>query len=323
MHTLKSLLLTALTLSSTLTLTSATTTSSSSSTTTTTTTTPTYSITEPTSGAIISLNTATVISWNTTEPSTSKLSIHLSKTTNETTNFYTIATNISNSGSISWSPPSRVGTGSDYIVVLEPSSSSSSETYTSSPFTISSSTNASTTYYPTEGEVVKTGQTTIITWEVERNVSEVSIYLMEGELKNGNGTADGSGLKNVTTITTDIANSGDVACVLPGSVKSGDDYRFAIVDVKDEGRVKYSAVFEVVNSGGDGDDSSSEGSSSGSGSGSDSGNVSGSSSSGDGSGSAAGNGKETSGAAKVWGVGVGGRWGGGLFVGLVVGSLLV
>ncbi|RAK89215.1 hypothetical protein BO79DRAFT_13010 [Aspergillus costaricaensis CBS 115574] len=303
MHTLKSLLLTAITLSSTLTTTAATT------------TTPAYSITEPTSGAIISLNTATVISWNTTEPSTSKLSIHLSKTTNETTNLYTIATNISNSGSISWSPPSRVGTGSDYIVVLEPSSSS--ETYTSSPFTISSSTNASTTYYPTEGEVVKTGQTTIITWEVERNVSEVSIYLMEGELSNGNGTANGSGLKNVTTITTDIANSGDVACVLPGSVKSGDDYRFAIVDVKDVGRVKYSAVFEVVNSG---DDSSSS-SDSGDGSGSGTSDSSGSSSSGDGSGSAAGTGKETSGAVKVWGRGwrkMG--WG---VVGLVVGSLLV
>ncbi|GAQ45723.1 hypothetical protein AKAW_05745 [Aspergillus niger] len=297
MHTLKSLLLTALTLSSTLTAA---------------TTTPTYSITEPTSGAIISLNTATVISWNTTEPSTSKLSIHLSKTTNETTNLYTIASNISNSGSISWSPPSRVGTGSDYIVVLEPSSSS--ETYTSSPFTISSSTNASTTYYPTEGEVVKTGQTTIITWEVERNVSEVSIYLMEGELNN-NGTANG--LKNVSTITTDIANSGDVACVLPGSVKSGDDYRFAIVDVKDKARVKYSAVFEVVNSG----DDSSSGSSSGIGDGSGSGtsDSSGSSSSGDGSGS--GSGKETSGAGKVWGWGwrkMG--WG---VVGLVVGSLLV
>ncbi|OJZ85247.1 hypothetical protein ASPFODRAFT_47775 [Aspergillus luchuensis CBS 106.47] len=298
MHTLKSLLLTALTLSSTLTAA---------------TTTPTYSITEPTSGAIISLNTATVISWNTTEPSTSKLSIHLSKTTNETTNLYTIASNISNSGSISWSPPSRVGTGSDYIVVLEPSSSS--ETYTSSPFTISSSTNASTTYYPTQGEIVKTGQTTIITWEVERNVSEVSIYLMEGKLNNGNGTANGSGLKNVTTITTDIANSGDVACVLPESVKSGDDYRFAIVDVKDEGRVKYSAVFEVVNSG---DDSSSGSSSSGSGTSDSSGS---SSSSENGSGSAAGNGKETSGAAKVWG------WGwrkmGLGVVGLVVGSLLV
>lgn len=139
---------------------------------------------------------------------------------------------------------------------------------------------------------------------------------MEGELNDGNGTANGSGLKNVTTITTDIANSGDVACVLPGSVKSGDDYRFAIVDVKDEERVKYSAVFEVVNSG-DGDDDSSSSSSSGSGT-SDS---SGSSSSGDGSGSAAGNGKETSGAAKVWGWGwrkMG--WG---VVGLVVGSLLV
>ncbi|GLB07659.1 hypothetical protein AtubIFM57258_003008 [Aspergillus tubingensis] len=296
MHTLKTLLLTALTLSSTLT---------------TATTTPTYSITEPTSGAIISLNTATVISWNTTEPSTSKLSIHLSKTTNETTNLYTIASNISNSGSISWSPPSRVGTGSDYIVVLEPSSS---ETYTSSPFTISSSTNASTTYYPTEGEIVKTGQTTIITWEVERNVSEVSIYLMEGELSS-NGTANGSGLKNVTTITTDIANSGDVACVLPGSVKSGDDYRFAIVDVKDVGRVKYSAVFEVVNSG---DDSSSG---SGDGSGSGTSDSSGGSSSGDGSGSAAGNGKETSGAAKV--LGWGWRKMGWGVVGLVVGSLLV
>ncbi|GLA18865.1 hypothetical protein AnigIFM62618_006521 [Aspergillus niger] len=299
MHPLKSLLLAALTLSSTLTLTTATSTS-----------TPTYSITEPTSGAIISLNTATVISWNTTAPSTSKLSIHLSKTTNDT-NLYTIASNISNSGSISWSPPSRVGTGPDYIVVLEPSDSS--ESYKSDAFTISSSTNASTTYYPTQGEVVKTGQTTIITWEVERNVSEVSIYLMEGTL-NGNGTGNGTGLKNVTTITTDIANSGDVACVLPGSVKSGDDYRFAIVDVKDAGRVKYSAVFEVVNSG---DDSSSSSSDEGAGSGEGSTSPSGSSSSG--SGSAAGNGKATSGAARVSWIWGSMGWG---VVGLVIGSLL-
>ncbi|GKZ79586.1 hypothetical protein AnigIFM56816_003787 [Aspergillus niger] len=305
MHPLKSLLLAALTLSSTLTLTTATTTSSSSS------TTPTYSITEPTSGAVISLNTATVISWNTTAPSTSKLSIHLSKTTNDT-NLYTIASNISNSGSISWSPPSRVGTGSDYIVVLEPSDSS--ESYKSDAFTISSSTNASTTYYPTQGEVVKTGQTTIITWEVERNVSEVSIYLMEGTL-NGNGTGNGTGLKNVTTITTDIANSGDVACVLPGSVKSGDDYRFAVVDVKDVGRVKYSAVFEVVNSG---DDSSSS-SSSDEGAGSGEGSTSSSGSSSSVSGSAAGNGKATSGAARVSWIWGSMGWG---VVGLVIGSLL-
>ncbi|KAI2888828.1 hypothetical protein CBS76997_9009 [Aspergillus niger] len=301
MHTLKTLLLAALTLSSTLTLTTATSTS-----------TPTYSITEPTSGAIISLNTATVISWNTTAPSTSKLSIHLSKTTNGT-NLYTIASNISNSGSISWSPPSRVGTGSDYIVVLEPSDSS--ESYKSDAFTISSSTNASTTYYPTQGEVVKTGQTTIITWEVERNVSEVSIYLMEGTL-NGNGTGNGTGLKNVTTITTDIANSGDVACVLPGSVKSGDDYRFAIVDVKDAGRVKYSAVFEVVNSG---DDSSSSSSSSDEGSGSGEGSTSSSGSSSSGSGSATGNGKATSGAARVSWIWGSMGWG---VVGLVIGFLL-
>lgn len=300
MHTLKTLLLAALTLSSTLTLTTATSTS-----------TPIYSITEPTSGAIISLNTATVISWNTTAPSTSKLSIHLSKTTNDT-NLYTIASNISNSGSISWSPPSRVGTGSDYIVVLEPSDSS--ESYKSDAFTISSSTNASTTYYPTQGEVVKTGQTTIITWEVERNVSEVSIYLMEGTL-NGNGTGNGTGLKNVTTITTDIANSGDVACVLPGSVKSGDDYRFAIVDVKDVGKVKYSAVFEVVNSG---DDSSSS-SSSDEGAGSGEGSTSSSGSSSSGSGSATGNGKATSGAARVSWIWGSMGWG---VVGLVIGSLV-
>lgn len=165
---------------------------------------------------------------------------------------------------------------------------------------------------------MKTGQTTIITWEVERNVSEVSIYLMEGELNNGNGTANGNGLKNVTTITTDIANSGDVACVLPGSVKSGDDYRFAIVDVKDVGRVKYSAVFEVVNQGGD---SSASSNGSGDGSGSGTSDSSGSSSSGDGSGSAAGTGKETSGAAKV--LGWGWRKMGWGVVGLVVGSLLV
>ncbi|OJJ70044.1 hypothetical protein ASPBRDRAFT_45394 [Aspergillus brasiliensis CBS 101740] len=290
MHPLKSLL-TALTLTSTLT------------TAATTTTTPAYSITEPTSGAIISLNTATVISWNTTEPSSSKLSIHLSKATNATANLYTIATNISNSGSISWSPPSRVGTGSDYIVILEPSDTPET-TFKSDAFTISASTNASTTYYPTQGQVVKTGQTTIITWEVEKDVSQVSIYLMEGSTKQLNGTGEDNGLKNVTTITTDIANSGNVACILPGSVSSGDDYLFAIVDVNDPGRVRYSDTFEVVNQGG------SSSSSNGKGDGEGSSPSVGSDSSQSSSGSDAGDGKATSGAVKVswdmgWGVVVG------------------
>lgn len=138
---------------------------------------------------------------------------------------------------------------------------------------------------------------------------------MEGTL-NGNGTGNGTGLKNVTTITTDIANSGDVACVLPGSVKSGDDYRFAIVDVKDARRVKYSAVFEVVNSG---DDSSSSSSSSDEGSGSGEGSTSSSGSSSSGSGSATGNGKATSGAARVSWIWGSMGWG---VVGLVIGFLL-
>lgn len=137
---------------------------------------------------------------------------------------------------------------------------------------------------------------------------------MEGTL-NGNGTGNGTGLKNVTTITTDIANSGDVACVLPGSVKSGDDYRFAIVDVKDVGKVKYSAVFEVVNSG---DDSSSS-SSSDEGAGSGEGSTSSSGSSSSGSGSATGNGKATSGAARVSWIWGSMGWG---VVGLVIGSLV-
>ncbi|GKZ34382.1 hypothetical protein AbraIFM66950_004613 [Aspergillus brasiliensis] len=300
MHPLKSLL-TALTLSSTLT--AATTTDPS---------TPPYSITEPTSGAIISLNTATVISWNTTEPSSSKLSIHLSKATNATANLYTIATNISNSGSISWSPPSRVGTGSDYIVILEPSDTPET-TFQSDAFTISASTNASTTYYPTQGQVVKTGQTTIITWEVEKDISQVSIYLMEGSKTNLNGTGEDNGLKNVTTITTDIANSGNVACILPGSVSSGDDYLFAIVDVNDPGRVKYSDTFEVVNLGGSGS-SSSNGKGDGEG---NSPSVGSDSSESSGSGSDAGDGKATSGAVKVWGSGWG-SMGWGVVVGLVV-----
>ncbi|GKZ19366.1 hypothetical protein AbraIFM66951_005597 [Aspergillus brasiliensis] len=289
MHPLKSLL-TALTLSSTLTTAAATTTTDPS--------TPPYSITEPTSGAIISLNTATVISWNTTEPSSSKLSIHLSKATNATANLYTIATNISNSGSISWSPPSRVGTGSDYIVILEPSDTPET-TFKSDAFTISASTNASTTYYPTQGQVVKTGQTTIITWEVEKDVSQVSIYLMEGSKTNLNGTGGDDGLKNVTTITTDIANSGNVACILPGSVSSGDDYLFAIVDVNDPGRVRYSDTFEVVNQGG------SSSSSNGKGDGEGSSPSVASDSSESPSGSDAGDGKATSGASRIswnWGV---------------------
>lgn len=215
--------------------------------------TPAYSIVEPTQGAIVSLGTATVIEWNTTEPSSDKVSFFLETTTNSTS-LFTIASNISNSGSISWSPPSSITTGTDYIVVLQPSSSDSTE-YKSSAFTISAS-NASTTYYPTEGEEVKTGETTIITWKVDSNVTNVSIYLMEGS-----GTSD---LKNITTITTDIANSGDVACILASSVKSGDDYKFAIVDTKDPSSVKYSETFTVVNESGNKGSSSGSDSASGS-----------------------------------------------------------
>ncbi|PWY90424.1 hypothetical protein BO94DRAFT_623206 [Aspergillus sclerotioniger CBS 115572] len=202
--------------------------------------TPAYSIVEPTQGAIVSLGTATVIKWNTTEPNSDKVSFFLETTTNSTS-LFTIASNISNSGSISWAPPSSITTGTNYIVVLQPSSDSDCTEYKSSAFTISAS-NASTTYYPTEGEEVKTGQTTIITWKVDSNVTNVSIYLMEGS-----GTSD---LTNVTTITTDIANSGDVACILASSVKSGNDYKFAIVDTEDPSSVLYSETFTVVNEGG-------------------------------------------------------------------------
>ncbi|PYI03431.1 hypothetical protein BO78DRAFT_194137 [Aspergillus sclerotiicarbonarius CBS 121057] len=200
--------------------------------------TPAYSIVEPTQGAVVSIGSATVIEWNTTGSSSAKVSFFLETTTNST-DLFTIASNISNSGSISWSPPSSITTGTDYIVVLQPSSSDDDSTeYKSDAFTISAS-NASTTYYPAEGEEVKTGETTIITWKVDSNITNVSIYLMEGS-----GTSD---LKNITTITTDIGNSGDVACVLSSSVASGDDYKFAIVDTKDPSSVKYSDTFTVVN----------------------------------------------------------------------------
>ncbi|RAL10143.1 GPI anchored serine-threonine rich family protein, partial [Aspergillus homomorphus CBS 101889] len=193
---------------------------------------PAYSITSPTSGAILTPNTPSVISWTTTQRSSAKLSLHVETTTNHTS-LYTIATNITNSGSISWSPPARLPPGSEYIIVIDPSSGIDTDTSTTT-----SNNNDATTYYPTENQPVTRGKTTILTWPVEKETAHVSVYLMEG--------ASSTDSRNVSTVATHVANSGSLACVLPGKLTLADDYRFAVVDVDDAEKVKYSATFRVV-----------------------------------------------------------------------------
>lgn len=202
-----------------------------------------YTITEPTTGTTVSINQASVVQWNTSESNTQKVSLYL-ETKNDSKNLFTIASDISNSGSISWSPPAGTSPGSDYVVALQPKDSQN--IYYSSTFTISSS-NSSSTYYPTDGEKITAGDTTIVTWKVESNVTRVSIYLMEG--------SDVSDLKNVSTVSNDIANSGSVGYIIPTSVSAGTDYKFAIIDSDDNSNVVYSSTFTIVN-----DSSSSSGS---------------------------------------------------------------
>ncbi|PYH42464.1 uncharacterized protein BP01DRAFT_132711 [Aspergillus saccharolyticus JOP 1030-1] len=236
---------------------------------------PAYSITAPTRDAILTPNTPSVISWATTQRSNTQLSIHLATTSNNTS-LCTIATNISNSGSISWSPPARIPSGSEYIIVLDPattsntinttSSSSSSDDnnpeepkhYQSNPFTITApkstprnktsttggnSTEMATTYYPTENQRLTRGKTAIVTWPVaqDKKTAQVSVYLMEG---GGGASSASDEEKNVSSVARHVANSGSLACVLPGNLTVADDYRFAIVE--GEGEVQYSARFRVV-----------------------------------------------------------------------------
>ncbi|RAH71265.1 uncharacterized protein BO66DRAFT_288425, partial [Aspergillus aculeatinus CBS 121060] len=240
---------------------------------------PAYRITSPAASAILTPNTPSVISWSTTQRSSAKLSIHLETTTNHT-NLYTIATNITNSGSISWSPPARIPPGEEYIIVLDPTTSPDNDTnttnttstsnttqeekatYKSPAFTItapkplpnnstsaatnSTTTSETTTYYPTENQAIARGKTTIVTWPVaqDQRSGHVSVYLMEGR-EAGSTTA-----KNVSTVATHVANSGSLACVLPGNLTLAEDYRFAVVGVDGGEEVRYSAMFRVV----DGDD---------------------------------------------------------------------
>ncbi|RAH79101.1 hypothetical protein BO86DRAFT_436523 [Aspergillus japonicus CBS 114.51] len=234
---------------------------------------PAYRITSPADSAILTPNTPSVIAWTTTQRTSAKLSIHLETTTNHT-NLYTIATNITNSGSISWSPPARIPPGEEYIIVLDPTTSPDNttttttspstsnltpeeeETYKSPPFTITApksppnnststaTTNATTaeepTYYPTENQAIARGTTTIVTWPVapDRKSGHVSVYLTEGQSE--------STATNVSTVATHVANSGSLACVLPGNLTLAEDYRFAVMGAQGGEDVRYSAVFRVV-----------------------------------------------------------------------------
>ncbi|OJJ95570.1 hypothetical protein ASPACDRAFT_126370 [Aspergillus aculeatus ATCC 16872] len=239
---------------------------------------PAYRITSPAASAILTPNTPSVISWSTTQRSSAKLSIHLETTTNHT-NLYTIATNITNSGSISWSPPARIPPGEEYIIVLDPTTSPDNDTnttnttstsnttqeakptYKSPAFTITApdpssknsttTTSETTTYYPTENQAIARGKTTIVTWPVaqDQKSGHVSIYLMEGR------EAESTTAKNVSTVATHVANSGSLACVLPGNLTLAEDYRFAVVGVDGGEEVKYSAMFRVV----DGDEGEEDG----------------------------------------------------------------
>ncbi|PYH86243.1 hypothetical protein BO82DRAFT_428695 [Aspergillus uvarum CBS 121591] len=231
---------------------------------------PAYRITSPADSAILTPNTPSVISWSTTQRTSAKLSIYLETTTNHTA-LYTIATNITNSGSISWAPPARIPPGEEYIIVLDPTTSPDNTTtspstsndpqgekatYQSLPFTITgpkappnnststATTNATTaeepTYYPTENQAIARGTTTIVTWPVtpDQKSGHVSVYLTEGQSE--------STAKNVSTVATHVANSGSLACVLPRNLTLAEDYRFAMVGVQGGEDVRYSAVFRVV-----------------------------------------------------------------------------
>jgi hypothetical protein len=222
-----------------------------------------YTITEPTSDTTVAINSTSVISWNTTVSSSTKVSLYLEKGSNST-KLYTIATDIDNSGSISWAPPSNTTAGKDYIIVLQPKDSST--TYSSSKFIISSKCTAKT-YFPTKGDKIEVGETTVVTWPVSSSVDYVAVYLDKG--------TSAEYMEVVQNITTNVTNTESISCKISSSVAAGKDYKFAIVDANDSSLVQHhSWQFTVVN-----DESSSSSSSTKSSSGSSSSSASSSSSS--------------------------------------------
>ncbi|KAK7202431.1 hypothetical protein BZA70DRAFT_286158 [Myxozyma melibiosi] len=195
-----------------------------------------YTFTAPLDGDVVTVGQSSVISWNSSSSSTSLISFYLEKSGDEDTVLYTIASDIENSGAITWRVPSNVSTGDDYVIALVPEEDETDIYYTD-VFSVSNSS-SSTTYYPTEGEEYDAGSTMVITWKVDSDVSDVSVYLMQGKSTDS--------LQNISTVATSIENTGSIGYVIPSGTANGDDYYFAIVSSDDPDTVIYSDGFSII-----------------------------------------------------------------------------
>ncbi|CAK7244981.1 MAG: hypothetical protein STHCBS139747_006547 [Sporothrix thermara] len=194
-----------------------------------------YTVTEPAAGAVIYSSEASVIAWTSSDKA-DKLSFYL-ETADSKTHLYTIASNIYDSGSISWQPPSNLTPAADYVIALV-ADGSDSEVYSSQFSITNTAANASSTFSPTAGQSVQAGSTIIIQWPFNSSVVDVSISLMQG--------ASTSSLKNVSSVATGIANFGNVAYVIPANAVSGSDYVFAIQDTSGASDTVYTPQFTIV-----------------------------------------------------------------------------
>ncbi|CAK7213871.1 hypothetical protein SBRCBS47491_001953 [Sporothrix bragantina] len=195
----------------------------------------TYTITEPASGAVIASTQPAVIAWTSSDKA-NKLSFYL-ETADSKTHLYTIASDIYDSGSISWQPPANLTPAADYVIALL-ADGSDSEVYSSQFSITNTANNASSTFSPAAGQSVPAGSTIIIQWPFDNSVADVSISLMEG--------ASTSSLKNISSVATGIANLGNVAYVVPGNTVSGSDYVFAIQDASGKASTIYTPKFTIV-----------------------------------------------------------------------------
>lgn len=197
----------------------------------------TYAITQPATGDVVSTSEPSVIKWTST--STAKKVSFFLEAAGSSKNLFTIATNLFDSGSIAWQPPSNITPATDYVIVLQPEGSTSQ--FLSAQFTITDSTvSNNSTFSPTAGQKIHAGVTIVVLWPVDSSVTNVSVFLMQG--------ASTASLTSIDTVATDITNHGNVAYVIPDATASGDDYVFAIQDLANSTNTVYTPQFTIVGS---------------------------------------------------------------------------
>lgn len=104
--------------------------------------------------------------------------------------------------------------------------------------------------HPTEGDVLKSGETFKVEWKPDGETKKVNLYLRKGDPDN---------LDNVLTISKNLDNQGGVKWSVPKSVEEGDQYAIEIEDAENSENVNYSNQFTIQKGEGSDDDASASG----------------------------------------------------------------